>query len=320
MDAPIPTSLMRVQYSPAFVEAVVTLAIYGDRRLEALLHRAIDPLYRLEPGRDRDRRFASAYWEFFLDLGHHARLSLLLEERELMVRQIARCLVHESPGSRGEGAELLVRHDGDLDPIASRTLTLQVRPESFLDELRFASWARRELLHIEDMVDPAFGYAPWLREDAPAQDNLVRDRYRVLWDAWIEARLNRSGFGDEVCEQRLRRLMGRAFSCPEPLAVDAALTRVLNAAALTHAQLLAWARNPEQLLGARNVDTAPAGPDPGDPCPLCAFSTFDWYDFSGAKGERAAEAIRDARADWSPDAGACRQCAELYLYAAAPRP
>jgi hypothetical protein len=76
--------------------------------------------------------------------------------------------------------------------------------------------------------------------------------------------------------------MARAFSCPEPPAVDAALTRVLNAAALTHAQLLAWARNPEQLLGARNVDTAPAGPDPGDPCPLCAFSTFDWYRFLGA--------------------------------------
>jgi hypothetical protein len=81
-----------------------------------------------------------------------------------MVRQVARCLVHESPGSRGEGANCWSGMMAGSTPIASRTLTLQVRPESFLDELRFASWARRELLHIEDMVDPAFGYAPWLRE------------------------------------------------------------------------------------------------------------------------------------------------------------
>lgn len=319
MNEPEATPRLRVQYSPGFVEHAVTQAVYGDRKLEAELHRAIDPLYRLPAGRDRERRFSSAYWEFFLKLELNARLAELLEERPLLTREIGVALVHESPGSKSEGAELLVREDPELSVVDRRTLALQLRPETLLDEERLSAWGRRELLHISDMVDPAFGYARWSAEGTPAQDNLVRDRYRVLWDAWVEARLIREGRGAEGAAARVGRMMERAFAGFDDAARCAALDRILAAEALTHAELLAWAREPEGLLGERcGAGSAGSGrPDPGDPCPLCGFSTFDWFEFGGASGERAARSISEAKPSWRVEQGACRQCAEIYAYGAA---
>lgn len=311
---------LRVQYSPAFVEQAVTQAVYGNRKLEAELHRAIDPLYRLPEGRDRERRFSGSYWEFFLELGLNTRLAELLEERPLLTREIGVALVHPSPGSKSEGAELLLREDPELSVVDQRTLALQLRPETLLDAARLNAWGRRELLHISDMVDPAFGYARWSAEGTPAQDNLVRDRYRVLWDAWIEARLIREDRGEEGALARVGRMFDRAFAGFGEAARQAALERILGAEALTHGDLLGWARAPEDLLGERCDAEGASGtsrPDPGDPCPLCGFSTFDWFDFEGANGERAARAITDGKAGWRVEQGACRQCAELYAYGSA---
>jgi hypothetical protein len=54
---------------------------------------------------------------------------------------------------------------------------------------------RHELMHVADMLDPAFGYERSLptSDDGPSADNIVRDRYRVLWDVTIDGRLARAG-------------------------------------------------------------------------------------------------------------------------------
>lgn len=317
MSATSTLPLMRVQYSPTFVEQAVTQCVYGDRKLEARLHRAIDPYYRMPEGREREGRFSSAYWEFFIELGLNARLSALFEERPLLIHEVGRCLVHAAPRAKSEGADLLVKPEAGATVPETRTLTLQLCPETLLDPTRLSAWSRRELLHIQDMVDPAFGYAPWRPEGSPAQQNLVRDRYRVLWDAWVEARLVREGRAGDGETGRLRRMMERAFAGLEPAVIGAGLDRILAAETLTHADLLGWAREPEGLFGARSSAQAADGPDPGDPCPLCKFSTFDWYDFSATGAERAAAAIAGARPGWTPSEGACRQCAEIYTYGSA---
>ncbi len=308
-------SRLRVKYSPGFVESVVTQAVYGDRKREAQLHRVIDPLFRLPAGRDRERQFSSAYWEFFLNLDLPARLAALLEERPLLTHEIAVCLVHEAPGSKNEGAELLLRDDPDLPLPERRTLALQVRPESLLDTQRLTIWARPELLHIADMVDPSFQYGKWSPEPSPAQDSLVRDRYRVLWDTWVEARLIRERRGSEDSLLRVRKMMDRVFSGFPDRGRQGALNRILTSETLTHETLLGWAREPEALLGKRtapDMDTGSPHPGPGEACPLCNFSTFDWFDFEANGGDRFAREIAAARPEWHVELGACRQCAELY--------
>jgi hypothetical protein len=246
---------------------------------------------------------------------------MLIEERPLLTHEISVCLVHEAPGSRNEGAELLVRDEPELAPPDRRTLALQVRPESVLDSVRLSTWARRELLHVADMLDPAFAYSKWLPEPTSARDNLVRDRYRVLWDAWVEARLIRERRGAEGSLLRTRRMMDRAFSGFEDVALQGALNRILTTQALTHETILGWAREPETVLGKRaapEAESTKPHPEPGEPCPLCDFSTFDWLRFEGERGDRAARAILDSRPAWSVELGACRQCAEIYACSAAP--
>jgi hypothetical protein len=60
------------------------------------------------------------------------------------------------------------------------TLAVKLTPGSLLDFVRVAPLLRSELLHVEDMLDPDFGY----ERDLPSFDvdavyeKLVRDRYR----------------------------------------------------------------------------------------------------------------------------------------------
>ena len=62
------------------------------------------------------------------------------------------------------------------------------------------------------MLDPAFEYCREEIDGLPSRQNLIRDRYRVLWDIYIEARLIHMGLGDAFQLTQLRRMFARAFS------------------------------------------------------------------------------------------------------------
>jgi hypothetical protein len=63
------------------------------------------------------------------------------------------------------------------------------------DQEALVTLLRREILHVLDMLDPAFGYIPEVSsgESDPALMTLLRERYRVVWDATIDGRLCREG-------------------------------------------------------------------------------------------------------------------------------
>jgi hypothetical protein len=88
-----------------------------------------------------------------------------------------------------------VRADVGLPVDAAPTIVVRLRPQSLLDPEGLRTLLRRELLHVADMLDPAFGYLKELPsvERDPAVVNLLRERYRVLWDATIDGRLCREG-------------------------------------------------------------------------------------------------------------------------------
>ena len=98
-------------------------------------------------------------------------------------------------GARDQGSELysspaLHGEDGQ-GPI----MVLAFPPSAFLKPDSLRNFLLRELLHVTDMLDPGFGYRPSL-PDALAEDRaraeLVRDRFRVLWEARIAGLLARA--------------------------------------------------------------------------------------------------------------------------------
>lgn len=59
---------------------------------------------------------------------------------------------------------------------AAPTLVVRLRPQSLLDQGALRTLLRRELLHVADMLDPAFGYLKELPsvDTDPAVLNLLR--------------------------------------------------------------------------------------------------------------------------------------------------
>ena len=110
---------------------------------------------------------------------------------------------------------------------------------------RLRTLLRRELLHVADMLDPAFGYLQGAaqRGPDPAVVNLLRERYRVLWDATIDGRLCREGrLGAQARAARLAEF-ARAFPMLSESAEDG-LRAVVRRARPTHAAIVAFIQEP----------------------------------------------------------------------------
>ena len=301
----------RIEYDPGLVERAVDHAVYADPKLEAALHRETDRLYALPRSRDRNVAFVGAFGAFFERLGLDAALRRLLAERPIIGRSVGACIVGPALRARHESAELLVRgHEGEVVR-GDRTLMLHVLPQTLADPESFARRMRPELVHVADMVDPAFRYRRSQIEGLPARRNLIKDRYRVLWNVYIMGRLVREGFGVGVSRSRLRAQLVQVFGIETGEAADLALARVFDAGSLTHDQLFAWANGPDEFRGPGRGAGFSESATPGANCPLCGFSTFDWFAFEAAQAELV-RAIESRHPTWVPVNGACRQCAEIY--------
>ena len=204
---------MRVDYDAVLVEHAVFEAGRRDPELEAEIHQATDPLYEIDDLRKRDAHFAVVCKTFFQRLELDHPLAQLLAEHPLIERAVHRCVVRKAPRSRQEMAELYIKHDLDTGTWM-RTIIIQVCPHSLLNPEKLGVKMRRELMQIADMLDERFGY----RRDSLAgrlpRENLIRDRYRVLWDIYAQGRLARSGHGNETVMAALAVQLRHVFAGP----------------------------------------------------------------------------------------------------------
>jgi hypothetical protein len=229
------------------VEKTVFLFSRRNSRLERDIHAAVDPLYLQKGGPERDREFHRIYGEFFSKLELGGVIREVLAEYPLIQERVDRCLVVEAQRRKDESSELLVRPPKDDEASPARTLLIQVCPQSLLDPEKSAGPMRRELLHVSDMLDAAFAYDRQDLEGQSAEQNLIRDRYRVLWDIYVEARLFRDGRINDGGFPRLLEMFPRAFPLRDPQLTQAIVAKLRNTFEVTHSRLLSWARDPSLL-------------------------------------------------------------------------
>jgi len=249
--------MFTIEYEQSLVETAVFLAVRNDERWECALHQIIDRLYEIPDEELRQREFAPVFRDFFTKLGFDRLIAGLLAERPLIAERVDRCVVREAPRKKGESAELLVQDKNCADRCVRRTLVIQMCPQSFLDTVHhaapatldgsFAALMRRELLHVADMLDDRFGYVREVFSGEPSRQNLQRDRYRVLWDIYVEGRLDREGHGVTRNKDRLLLAFGRVFADGTAGMCGQVFTRLLGAATLTHRGFMEWARDPAPL-------------------------------------------------------------------------
>lgn len=296
-----------LRYEPRFIEEAVFLALREgpDARL---FYRQRNALYEISDPEERERAFQSLHQEWFPRLRLADQIEKAINEQALLATAVGLCLVICAPARREEGADLLVSFEESLNTKERRTLRILLRPESLLDPLALLTFLRHEFFHITDMLDPLFGYEPVLpvAEAGPPHDRLVRDRYRVLWDATIDGRMVRRGWAPESI--RIQRLQdfGLTFSMLEEKTAQV-FARFFDQEPHTHAELVAFARNPRADGGLPREMAHPGGR-----CSLCAFPTYSFEPEAESLPTAVIAEIHRDFPQWHPAESLCVQCADLY--------
>jgi hypothetical protein len=273
-----------VAYAAELIEAAVLEALRVAPGA-AEFRRRRDALYEIADAEARERAFGELHARWFERLRLGQPLEVALGESPAIPRACDRALVARAT-SGDETADLLVT------PSARATVVIQVRAETLACAERALLLLRRQLMHVADMLDPAFGYSPRLDTGTP-RASIIRARYRVLWDLTIDSRLVRRGHVPPDARADRRREFCRAFGELDD-AVDAVFTRAWDADGLTHAEILALA------VGTRRPE-----------CPLCGLPSCDLL-ASRTLAPATVHALRGDFPAWTEDAGVCRRCAELY--------
>ncbi len=240
---------MHIELDPLLLEEAVFLAMRcqeqtGDQALYRQYRSRVDALYDLPGDRDvKDIAFRDVHAEFFGRLGLEQMLRSRLDEFPPLPQELDRIAFLKAASRKQEGGELFVRHDEKIDH-RHQTAVVRLRAEVFLEPDRLSMLLRRELSHIGDMVDPAFGYRPDLGEtgDSVAQHNLIRDRYRVLWDLYVDARLVNTNRAPVAVLKKQEKLLNKVFEGVAERDTGAVFQTVCRAELLTHADLLELAK------------------------------------------------------------------------------
>jgi hypothetical protein len=293
---------MEIEYEPRFLDEAVLRAA-AARPDGRLFFREREAVFRIPDPEARGRAFdaLNVVWAERFEITRPLREALA--EQPLVTDGVARCGVGRALDRRSAGAELLVRPPAFGEPAAAgRRLRLLLPPELLLAPDRLGAMLRRELLHVADMLDPAFGYAPRLPgvRGGPAVERLMRDRYRVAWDVTVDGRLARAG----KLPATVRDARAADFQATFAMlgaSVYAVFTQLFEGSRPTHAALV------ELVVSV----TRGAGRASGA-CSLCGFPTAELEPDPAAL---PAVALADIAADfpeWRPADGCCRQCADLY--------
>ncbi len=298
MQSPTLPASFQIQFDSGLAEESVLLAIPGHPD-EARFRQAHDRIYEVAEEEERERQFQRLHRRWFqqLELGHPVVCAL--EEQPTVIQRTRGCRVLPAIFSRDEGADLF----GSIP----KRVVMRLRPSKILDREPLLAFLRHELMHLADMLDPGFGYEPELPqlEATPALDKLIRDRYRVLWDCWIDGRLLRRGWAPpQVRDRRLTELRA-----PFPMLgqqCEDLFADWFEQPFQTHQALVNFALDPE--IGA---EASTEGEPAAGHCSLCQFPSFDLQSGTHLSEEVRQEISKDFP-EWKPNQSLCRQCAELY--------
>lgn len=231
------TIMFTIEYEQSLIETAVFLAVRKDMKLECAFHLTIDPLYEIPDEELRQREFTPVFRDYFTKLKLDQVMGGLITERPLISQHVDRCIVREAARAKDESAELFVRESDDGEN-THRTLVVQVCPQSLIEPERIDLQMRRELLHVSDMLDEKFGYEPEAFDGPLSMQNLQRDRYRVLWDTYVEGRLHRRGFGTQKDKLHMQRAFDRVFTNDDIRFDAVTFCNIFDATNLQHNSLM----------------------------------------------------------------------------------
>ena len=293
-----PAPPYRLEFDPRLMEDAVLLRISGHAQ-ETEFHQERERIYEIRDEEKQGKRFSELHQQWFVRLELALAVESALGDYPLLKRDTRGCRVMFSMFSKQEGA--------DLYGTSPATIIIKLRPSSLLDTSTLLTFLRHEFMHLHDILDPCFAYQLELpqSEVGPTYDNLIRERYRVLWDTWIDGRLLSRGWAPASVKQQRRTEFEATFSMLGE-SLDAKFSQWFDWPVHGHEDLLTFALHPESEDLQQNSQEIQTGR-----CPLCRFPSFDLQNGRDVSPQTVQEIVRDFP-DWSVEQGLCRQCSDLY--------
>jgi len=331
---------MQLRYEDGFVESAVfgraNMRRNGPPSLQIRrFNSAREKLYSILDPDDRNAAFFRLNLEWFREWGLERQLMEVADEFPRLRTTLSALVFRTAKSRNDEGAELYVNTAGQgFEPAGSgnfpvthlntglespvnqsphggrkpalQTAVVALRVQRLDDAIELTRFLRHEFTHVDDMVNPEFGYSPRLALAGQnlAQQRVAAERYRLLWDITIDGRL--AAAGRPITENRERHweMFDRTFSFWTKEKREIVFNMLWQNKNPRHAQLLAIASDPRDLKAAQS-------PVPGGQCPLCGFATFDWAETERLE-ERTIAAILQEFPQWTNDQGVCGRCVQIY--------
>lgn len=246
-DSVVRQSVCPIAFDCRLVEEAVFLAVRSRTTHGQSVpgyQRERDQIYDVQDDRVREARFRACHGAWFVRFGLHQPVEWTLDERFSRSTGLDRCQVVPAVSPGDEMADLGTLAETRIKEVSQdrKILIVRLRPESLLTADALVAFLRHEFLHVADMLDPTFGYERALpvADAGPSHGNLVRSRYRVLWDATIDGRLVREGAIDRRVRDARLTEFARAFAIPPDLAA-APFTRWFDGPRPRHQDLMSFA-------------------------------------------------------------------------------
>ena len=305
--------MLNILYDPYMVEEIVFSKLReiegtGNMELYEQYHNLSDRIYELDDEDERSDGFVELNKEFFNTLGFS---------------EVVRGVVDEFPEFHEKIEEIHIRKPTTMIEVGSdlvderRKAVIRLFPEQFMDITHLRKFIRHELMHVVDMLGEKFGYKEGKLAKLPVEETIVREKYKLFWDIFIDSRLEKRG--KETVRSKDERF-GEFEKLYARLPADgkkAVFEGLWKEENLTHDKAVELAKDFTKLVAAyggtlqEGVKEAKKVLIPGSPCPLCSFPTFNWLD-TASLDEQIIRLIKADFPDWQVDDGICDRCAECY--------
>ncbi|MCH7886918.1 MAG: hypothetical protein IIA58_03045 [Candidatus Marinimicrobia bacterium] len=298
-----------LEYSPTLIEEAV-MRFISDREEETVFRDQRNALYEIEDTEQRDSAFQNFHLFWFAKLALDTPLVESLCSYPFIISKVDRVAIVQAPAKKKEGAELFRKNDKLYSSDEKNTsILITLTPEQFRNTDRLLDYLRHELQHIEDILNPDFGYKIDSSDPKVSSliDSLFLQRYSVLWDLTVDGRLSNKEFQTslpkkihfEKFQQTFQLPLGESsklfdyfFDNPNPM----------------HEKLVDFVVDPLGWL----KDRKDAKDISKGNCSLCTFSSTDLSVIPKLFSEEIIELIQKENLDWKLSDPVCGQCIDIY--------
>lgn len=291
----------QIDFDSTFIEEAIFLFMrtkQGDKLYRDFCNEKEEIYQKDTSNNERDNAFKLLYGKYFLSLGLEDFFNNICKDFPYLYKPEIRGVVKRVWNKKHEEAELYVHPH-------QKTVYLGILVRRILDLAFLESFLRHELMRISDMLSFDFQYLPhpMLGGKNEIEDNLIRERFRLLWDFYIDARLRGKGFETNKSFEEQKDEFERKFFFLAALEREQIFYKIQGCESLMQIDLLSWAGDP------RSIKVLGEG---GLRCPLCNFTSFDSVKNWTIEIMHIADRVKNDYPDWDPSQGICPQCFDIY--------